>query len=110
MKLPLKAFLFFVVIVALSLMGMLTCSIHRDQELFHGRQVDLENSRTIWETIAADKEALQEELIQAQNALKEARLTLEESRTRAETLRAEIETLEQDIAVLQEQTGSSSLE
>ena len=70
MKFPLKAFLIAALVVALLLMGMLAYSVHLDQKLFRLKQVELENSRAIWENIAAETEALQEELKEAQNALK----------------------------------------
>lgn len=57
-------------------------------------------SRSAWETTAAEKETLQDELAGVTDSLKEARLTLSESESRAEELRQEIAQLQSDITSL----------
>lgn len=60
-------------------------------------------SRNTWETTAAAKETLQEELSEVTDALREANLTLAESEARAEELRQEIALLQTEIDSLTSQ-------
>jgi len=57
----------------------------------------LSESRTAWQGVAAEKEALQEELETKQSDLKEAELSLNEATARTEEIRAEIEALQKEI-------------
>ena len=63
-------------------------------------ELTLSESRSSWETIAAEKEALQDELKLLKNELKEQELTLEESTGRAAELQQEIDQLKTDIDTL----------
>lgn len=63
----------------------------------------LETSRSTWQGISEEKEALQAELTQAKSDLREAELTLEETGPQREKLVAEIEQLKLDIDVLTSQ-------
>ena len=60
----------------------------------------LEESRTRWEQMAAEKETLQARLKEVRSALREAELTLEESTVRAEELRLDIQELETQYELL----------
>ena len=61
---------------------------------------ELSVSRTAWETTAAEKEALQEDLTTLKNDLKEAELSLSEAQERSGTLKEDIDTLNQEISDL----------
>lgn len=63
----------------------------------------LEASRSTWQGISEEKEALQEELTQAKSDLREAELTLEETGPQREKLIAEINQLKLDIEALKSQ-------
>lgn len=65
-----------------------------------GTEQALALSRNAWETTAAAKETLQEELSEVTDALREANLTLAESEARAEDLRQDIALLRTEIADL----------
>ena len=60
----------------------------------------LSESRTNWETIAAEKETLQAQLKEMQSELKEAELSLAESTSKTEELKEDIETLIKEIDTL----------
>ena len=61
----------------------------------------LSESRTRWESIAAEKEEIQADLKTKKNDLKEAELSLSESQDRSAKLKEEIEILRQEIASLE---------
>ncbi len=61
---------------------------------------ELSVSRKHWETVAAEKESLQDTLSDITSQLREAQLTIEESETRASELNAEVTQLETDIRSL----------
>ena len=100
MKKEVRILLVLTIVFALALFFRLGIGLRQDQRLLSAKGAELQASRETWERIAAEKEALQEELKAAENALKEAKLTLEESLSRAETLRAEIESLTLEIESL----------
>ena len=60
----------------------------------------LTESRNTWETIAAEKEALQDQKKALENDLKEAKLSLTEAQEKAKKARDDIDTLTQEIADL----------
>ncbi len=62
----------------------------------------LSESRRTWESVAAEKEALQDELRQVTNAVKDAKLTLDESTGRAQELRQDIAALTEEISALRQ--------
>ena len=68
----------------------------------------LAESRETWEQIAAEKEALQDDLRAKQKELKEAKLTLDETTERASELKAENEQLRKDINLLKEKQNQDS--
>ena len=88
--------------LAVYLMVALAGGYLRDAETLRKTEAELAESRAVWEGIAEEKEALQEELKAATEDLKEARLTLSESETRAAELEEENETLRGEIAALKE--------
>lgn len=68
----------------------------------------LSESRNNWETIASEKEELQDQLQALKDELKEANLTLTEAEERAVTLSGEIEQLQKDIDELTEKAEKTS--
>ena len=100
MKKGVRILLVLTLVFALALFFRLGIGLRQDQRLLAAKEAELGTSRETWENIAAEKEALQEELKAAENDLKEAKLTLEESLARAETLRAEIASLTLEIESL----------
>jgi len=60
----------------------------------------LTESRNTWETIAAEKEALQDQKKALENDLKEAKLSLTEAQEKTKKARDDIDTLTQEIADL----------
>ena len=68
----------------------------------------LSESRNNWETIASEKEELQDQLQTLKDELKEANLTLTEAEERAVTLSGEIEQLQKDIDELTEKAEKTS--
>ena len=101
-----KALLCVVMIFAIGLTIFLLIGYRNDGERLAFLQEELANSRTVWETIAEEKETLLDELDEANDALREAQLTLEESTERANELREEIETLKKDIENLKNASES----
>jgi septal ring factor EnvC (AmiA/AmiB activator) len=63
-------------------------------------QLLLTESRNTWETIAAEKEALQDQKKALENDLKEAKLSLTEAQEKTKKARDDIDTLTQEIADL----------
>ena len=74
----------------------------------HICEQQLAESRETWEQIAAEKEALQDDLRAKQKELKEAKLTLDETTERASELKAENEQLRKDIDLLKEKQNQDS--
>ena len=60
----------------------------------------LTESRNTWETIAAEKEALQDQKKALENDLKEAKLSLTEAQEKTKKARDDIDALTQEIADL----------
>ena len=85
------------VLLAAVLTAALYADLLRDRGTLRVLTDQLEESRTAWETTAAEKEKLQEELKTVQEDLKEAKLTLRESTERAEKLREEIDQLQTEL-------------
>lgn len=108
MNKPMKIILCCVMAAALAL--MMICALNY---LSLGRQLDtckqqLAESRETWEGIAAEKEALQEELKEVRKKLNIANLELEQSTADADEIKAEIEQLRTEIDSLKhEQTGET---
>ena len=67
-----------------------------------GLQDDLSASRSKWESIAAEKELLQDEYNEVSDAVREAELTIEEENARSGQLSEEISELEADIKELRD--------
>ena len=95
-----KALLLLVLILAGVVSGRLWTELLRDRGRLSDLTRQLGESRTAWETTAAEKEALQEEKRIVDGALREAELTLAESTARAEELGTEIAALEAEITLL----------
>ena len=89
--------------------GLLSGLRSRSSELA-ALEADLASSRDHWETVAAEKEALQSQLSDASDALREAQLTLSESETRAGELREDIESLEAELSLLSEKLLSLGID
>ena len=89
-----------VMILAIVVTAALYTDLLRDRKTVSDLLIQLEASRSAWETTAEEKEKLQEELKTVEEALKEAKLTLSESNERAEKLKVEI-------AQLREETGEA---
>ena len=87
------------IVLAAAVLVMAFCSINylnlKSRLRETGQQ--LSDSRVTWEGLAAEKEALQEDLKTIKNELKEAELSLEEAQTRADEIREEIKTLQEEI-------------
>ena len=98
MSRSLKAILMLAMLLAVILAGILFSDLLRDRQALHDLEAQLADSRASWESIAEKREALQDELKVAEEALKEARLTLQESVERADSLRSDIEALASEIA------------
>jgi len=94
-------------ILAVALVVILWTGVLRDRENLKTLNQELSVSRTTWEGIAEEKEALEDELEEKTNALKEAKLTLEESTEKIEEVKEDIAELETEIAELKEQVGKS---
>lgn len=94
-----------VILIAVSVFLIFT--LWTDYHSLNAQLADTENllevSRTTWQSISDEKEALQEELTQAKNNLREAELTLEETGPQREKIIAENEQLKLDIEVLKSQ-------
>lgn len=88
-------------IAALLICGLRLDGYAKKQAQLHQLQEALAVSMEHWQTVAAEKEAMEAELAEVNNALKEADLTLKESTDRAATLETEIEALQAEIEALQ---------
>ena len=99
-KKTMKFLLCLALLAALSLICVLFFHYRDLGYSFQDTQAQLSASRNTWETTAAEKEALQEDLKTLKNELKEAKLSLQEAQERSETLKADIETLNQEILEL----------
>ncbi len=95
-----RILIFLAMAAAIVLMVALGGKYLQDGKKLTAKQQELKTSRATWERIAAEKEALQDELKEVTNELKEAKLTLEEAITRAGELREQIETLKEEIETL----------
>ena len=104
MNKSLKLFLYAAMLSAILMMAV--CAVNYIELGTQLRSTDarLAESRNSWQNIAAEKEALQDELEAKQSDLKEADKTLNESTERAEAIRAEIEALHQEIDLLKSAT------
>ena len=96
----LKIILCLVMAAALALITVCGLNYLRLTKELRSSEQQLAESRETWETIAAEKEALQDDLRAKQKELKEAKLTLDETTERASELKAEIEQLRKDIELL----------
>ena len=94
-------FLLVACIAALVLSAGLLTDLSAQRKALTNTEQALATSMSTWQQIAAEKEALQEELTQLKSDLREAELTLEETATQEEKLTAEIDQLTQDIEALQ---------
>lgn len=105
MNKKMKAILLIVMLSALLM--MVFCSFNYlslDRQL-HSCRLQLAESLEKWQTIAAEKEALQVDLSAKQKELKIAQVSLEEAYEDAEKIRAEILQFRTDIELLK-QTGA----
>jgi len=71
MSRSLKAILMLAMLLAVILAGILFSDLLRDRQALHDLEAQLADSRASWESIAEKKEALQDELKVAEEALKE---------------------------------------
>ncbi len=89
-----------VMAAAIALMGFCILNYMNLGKELRSCESQLAESRIAWETIAADKEALQADLKAKQKELSIAQLELDSATEDAEKIRAEIETLRDEIEVL----------
>ena len=92
-----KVLLSGVLCLAFLVMIVLGLNVHKDQNRLRELEQQLSESRAAWEKTAEEKEILQAELQEVQEAVKEAALTLEESTARAAELREDIAELQTEI-------------
>lgn len=88
------------VIASLLLSGVLLMRSIGKKTSLTAIEGELSVSRKHWETVAAEKESLQDTLSDITSQLREAQLTIDESETRASELNAEVAQLETDISSL----------
>ena len=101
-----KTLLFYLILcfaAAVALGAVLSIDYSGHASYLRSLQNDLSVSRTKWESIAAEKESLQEEYSEVSDAVREAELTIEEENARSKQLSEEISGLEADIVDLKEQ-------
>lgn len=96
----LKLFLYAAMLSAILMMGVCAANYIDLGTQLRSTDARLSESRNSWQSIAAEKEALQEELEAKQSDLKEAKKTLSEATERAKVIRAEIESLHKEIDLL----------
>ena len=94
-------FLLVACIAALILSIGLFADLAAQRKVLSDTESALETSMATWQQIAAEKEALQEDLALLKSDLREAELTLEESAAQEEKLTTEIDQLTQEIEKLQ---------
>ena len=90
-------------VLAFAVLVMIICSVNYislTKQLAGVRNQVTESQKT-WEGIAAEKEALQQDLKTLQNELREAKLSLSESEESSEKIKSEIETLQNEIAEME---------
>ena len=102
MNKPLRITVCIVMAAALALMGFCTLNYLNLGKELRSCEAQLAESRTTWETIAAEKEALQTDLKAKQKELSIARLELDSATEDAKKIRAEIETLRTEIETLKQ--------
>ena len=100
MNKPLRITVCIVMAATLALMCFCTLNYMNLGKELRSCEALLAESRTVWETIAAEKEALQADLKAKQKDLSIAQLELDSATEDAETIRAEIETLRAEIEAL----------
>lgn len=93
----LRIFLYAAMISAILMIVVCSVCYFELGEQLRSTDARLSESRTAWQGVAAEKEALQEELAAKQNDLKDAELSLNEATARKEEIRAEIEALQKEI-------------
>lgn len=86
---------------AISLLIFLTFHLIASFSKLYDLQQQLTVSRTTWEGISNEKEALQAELTSLNDQIREAQLTISESQEKITELIAENEMLNEEIAKLQ---------
>lgn len=91
-----------VMAAALALMVFCTLNYMNLGKELRSCEAQLAESRTKWETIAAEKEALQEDLQAKQKELNIAQLELDSATEDAAKIREEIEQLRTDIEALKQ--------
>lgn len=99
-------FLSFALAAAIVVMAVLTLHYVDLGRSYNEKNAELQESRETWESIAAEKEALQEELSKLQSDLREADLSYSEARERSVTLQADIDELNAEISSLHDQIAS----
>ena len=105
-----RVFCLLALAAALFLSVFLLAGFRRQSADLASLEKALAASRETWETVAAEKEALQKELSALSDDLREAQLTYSESETRASELREENALLESDIASLVSQLQSLGID
>ena len=100
MNKQLKAIICIVMIAAIVLIVLCGMNYAVLGKEFHSLSLQLSESREKWETIAAEKEALQIDLNEKQKKLKSTQRTLEDKTNEAEEIRSEIENLRSQIETM----------
>ena len=90
-------------VISVLLSGALLIKYIRKTRDLSSLEEQLTVSRTHWETVAAEKESLQNMLVEVTSQLREANLTIEESETRTAELNTDITLLESEIQSLTSQ-------
>ena len=110
MRKELRFLCILVLLAALCVSGSVVASWVRQSALLREQTRRLEQSRSAWEQTAAEKEALQEQLQDVNNAVREASLTLEESTARAADLREDLAELQTEVEQLSAQLTQTQQE
>ena len=102
MNKSLRITVYIVMAAALAMMIFCTLNYLNIGKELRSCEKRLAESRTAWETIAAEKESLQDDLKARQKELNIARLELDNATEDAEKIRAEIEQLRTEIEALKQ--------
>lgn len=98
----LRITVYIVMAAAIAMIALCSMNYINLGKKLHSFEEQLAQSRMAWETTAAEKEKLQDELKAKQKKLNIAQLELDNSNREAETIRAEIEQLKAEIEALKQ--------
>ncbi len=98
----LRITVYIVMAAAIALIAFCTLNYLNLGKELRSCETQLAESRTVWETIAAEKETLQADLKAKQKELNIAQLELDTATADAEKIRSEIEQLRNEIGTLKQ--------